>query len=223
MHKIITTIDKSTTLYSEKFDEHYHSTFGAINESTHIFINEGLLYSKLKTVNIFEVGFGTGLNAFLTYIQSQKLNIEVNYTCIEKYPIDLQIANQLNYPNLISPQNKNVFELLHSCKWEENILINNSFNFKKVLKDFTEFEFSDKYDIIYFDAFAPEKQPELWRLEIFKKIYDALNNQGILTTYSSKGIVKNNLREAGFSVKRLKGPEGKRHILRAEKNNDNKI
>jgi len=223
MHKIITTTDKSNTLYSEKFNEHYHSTFGAINESSHIFINEGLLYSKLKNVRIFEVGFGTGLNAFLTYIFCQKHNISVNYTCIEKHPIEIQIADKLNYPELISPENKNIFNLFHSCKWEENIIINKSFNFKKVLKDFTKYNFSEKYDIIYFDAFAPEKQPELWSFEIFKKIYDALNNRGILTTYSSKGIVKNNLREAGFTVKRLKGPEGKRHILRAEKIEDNKI
>ncbi|MBI9053905.1 MAG: tRNA (5-methylaminomethyl-2-thiouridine)(34)-methyltransferase MnmD [Bacteroidales bacterium] len=223
MTKIITTKDKSTTLYTEKFDEHYHSTFGAINESLHIFINEGLLYSNLKTVNIFEVGFGTGLNAFLTYIQSQKSNITVNYICIEKFPIQKNIANQLNYPELLSPENKSIFNLFHECEWNKDIAINELFTFKKVLGDFTKYDFDNKYDIIYFDAFAPEKQPELWNLSIFQKVYTVLNNKGILTTYSSKGIVKNNLREAGFIVKRLKGPEGKRHILRAEKTEDEKF
>jgi len=217
MPKIVNTLDKSTTLFTKKFDEHYHSTFGAINESMHIFINEGLLYCNLNSINIFEVGFGTGLNAFLTYLQSQKSNLTVNYTSIEKYPIEARTANLLNYAELLSPENKNIFKHLHTCKWNEKIKITESFYLKKVLSDFTIFDLIDKYDLVYFDAFAPEKQPELWTFDIFKKIYNALNNNAILTTYSSKGIVKNNLREAGFIVKRLKGPKGKRHILRAEK------
>ena len=217
MLKIISTTDGSDTLYSQQFNEHYHSTFGAISESKHIFIKEGLNYRQLKSVNIFEVGFGTGLNAFLSFLESKKQNLTVKYTSIEKYPIDLDIITNLNYPKLLSQKHQNIFYQLHECKWNIEIELSKNFMFKKILFDFNKYEFTENFDVIFFDAFAPETQPELWSTENFTKIYNALNNQGILTTYSSKGLVKNNLREAGFIVKRLKGPKGKRHILRAEK------
>ena len=217
MIKIVSTTDGSDTLYSPQFNEHYHSTFGAISESSHIFIREGLNFCKLKSVNIFELGFGTGLNAFLSFLESKKQNLTVKYTSIEKYPITHDIIKNLNYPKLLSQKHQNVFNQLHECTWDKEIKISENFVFKKILIDFNKYEFTENFDVVFFDAFAPETQPELWSTENFRKIYLALNNFGILTTYSSKGIVKNNLREAGFIVKRLKGPKGKRHILRAEK------
>lgn len=218
MNKIILTDDSSNTLYSETFKEHYHSTNGAINESMHVFIQSGLHYLTLKFVNILEVGFGTGLNAFLTFVNAQELNIDVNYTTIEQYPVDIEIINKLNYTNLISEENQKKFQLIHACPWNEEIQIASNFKITKELIDLKKYEFPRNYfNLIYFDAFSPETQPELWTQSIFTKLYLSLKKGGILTTYSSKGIVKNNLREAGFSVKRLKGPIGKRHILRATK------
>lgn len=217
MTNIIKTNDGSNTLFSGKFKEHYHSTYGARNESTHVFIETGLNYCQLKSIKIFEVGFGTGLNTILTYIESIKRNLRVEYTAIELFPIDLEIINQLNYTEFLSADQKTVYSKLHNCKWNENVKISSNFTFRKINSDFNNYIFSNKYDIIYFDAFAPDKQPEMWSAKNFAKIYEALNKQGILTTYSSKGMVKNNLRSAGFKVSRLNGPTGKRHIIRAEK------
>lgn len=217
MIKIISTKDGSDTLYSPQFNEHYHSTFGAINESKHIFIKEGINFRQLKSVNIFEMGFGTGLNVFLAFLEAKERNITVRYTSIEKYPVELETIKKLNYTKLLSTENQNIFNLLHECDWNKGINLNGNFTFKKILNDFNKYQFTENFDIVFFDAFAPETQAELWSTENFKKIYTALNNYGIITTYSSKGLVKKNLREAGFIVKRLKGPEGKRHILRAEK------
>ncbi len=215
--KIINTSDKSDTIFNSKYNESYHSTYGARSESTHVFIETGLNYCQLKSIKIFEVGFGTGLNTILTYIESIKRNLKVEYTAIELFPVDLEIINQLNYTEFLSVDQKDVYSKLHTCKWNENVKISESFTFQKTNSNFNNYIFSNKYDIIYFDAFAPDKQPEMWSTKNFAKIYEALNKQGILTTYSSKGIVKNNLRSAGFKVSRLPGPIGKRHILRAEK------
>ncbi len=217
MTNIIKTNDGSNTLFSGKFKEHYHSTYGARSESIHVFIETGLNYCQLKSIKIFEVGFGTGLNTILTYIESIKRNLRVEYTAIELFPVSLEIINQLNYTEFLSANQKDVYSKLHTCKWDENVKISSNFTFRKTNSDFNNYVFSNKYDIIYFDAFAPDKQPKMWSAENFAKIYETLNNQGILTTYSSKGIVKNNLRSAGFKVSRLPGPIGKRHILRAEK------
>ncbi|MCG8410365.1 MAG: tRNA (5-methylaminomethyl-2-thiouridine)(34)-methyltransferase MnmD [Bacteroidales bacterium] len=219
MIKVIPTSDKSNTLYSEQFDEHYHSTHGAINESMHIFIKEALLYSSLKKATIFEVGFGTGLNAFLTFIESLKNDLSITYISLEKYPVDIDTSKQLNYADIIAPEYLSEFMKMHSSAWNEQVIINNGFKLIKILDDFNQYELKEKVDIIFFDAFSPDTQPELWSFPNFKKLYNALNDNGILITYSSKGIVKDNLRKAGFVVKRLKGPVGKRHIIRAEKKN----
>ena len=214
---VLKTNDGSNTLYSPDFKEYYHSTFGALSESIHVFIQAGLNHCQLKSIKIFEVGFGTGLNAILTYIESIKRNLRVEYTAIELFPVSLEIINQLNYTEFLSDDQKSVYYRLHTCKWNETVKISSNFTFQKINSDFNNYIFLNKCDIIYFDAFAPDKQPEMWSSENFAKIYEALNNKGILTTYSSKGIVKNNLRSTGFKVTRLNGPKGKRHILRAEK------
>jgi len=217
MNKIITTTDNSNSLYSDIFKEHYHSTHGAINESKHIYIDSGLIYLKLKTINIFEVGFGTGLNAFLSYIEGKQHRLKINYTSIEKFPINKKTAQKLNYAKILLPKQQDLFMKLHESDWNKKVQIDDTFTLTKIHSDLKDYLFTDDFDLVYFDAFSPETQPELWSKDIFQKIYDALNRDGILTTYSSKGIVKNNLREAGFNVERLKGPIGKRHILRASK------
>lgn len=211
------TSDGSHTLYSTDFQEHYHSINGAINESTHVFINAGIKTCNKTHINIFEVGFGTGLNTLLTYIYALQNNLTINYHAIELYPIDHKILEKLNYSEIINPDFKNTFENIHKSPWNNNSMINSNFYLTKIQADFCKYELRDNVDLVYFDAFSPETQPELWSLENFHKIYSALNPGGFLVTYSSKGLVKQNLRNAGFDVKRLKGPVGKHHMIRATK------
>lgn len=215
--KIRKTDDGSQTIHSEQFNENYHSTFGALSESKHVFIEAGLNYSKLKSISIFEVGFGTGLNAILTYIEGKKRNLKINYTAIELYPVNIKQIGDLNYHQFFQKSDYNKFALMHSTEWNKKVDIASHFTLTKIKSDLTNFNMSGNYDIIYFDAFSPGTQPEMWSFEIFKKIYDSTNQNGILTTYSSKGLVKNNLRSAGFKITRLPGPKGKHHIIRAEK------
>jgi len=215
--KIIHTKDGSSTLYSPTFNEHYHSVFGAINESKHVFIEAGFNFLNLSSIKIFEIGFGTGLNALLTYIESAKKEVTVDYSAIELYPVTQDVIQQLNYTQSLSEEIKETFDKLHKVSWNKKIEISNHFHLTKIKADFNDYLFTEKYNLIFFDAFAPEKQPALWSHQIFAKIFEAMDNQGVLTTYSSKGLVKQNLRNAGFQLERLPGPEGKRHMLRAVK------
>ncbi len=215
--KIIHTKDGSSTLYSPTFNEHYHSVFGAINESKHVFIEAGFNFLNLSSIKIFEIGFGTGLNALLTYIESAKKEVTVDYSAIELYPVTQDVIQQLNYTQSLSEEIKETFDKLHKVSWNKKIEISNHFHLTKIKADFNDYLFTEKYNLIFFDAFAPEKQPALWSHQIFAKIFEAMDNQGVLTTYSSKGLIKQNLRNAGFQLERLPGPEGKRHMLRAVK------
>ncbi|MGC9375464.1 MAG: tRNA (5-methylaminomethyl-2-thiouridine)(34)-methyltransferase MnmD [Bacteroidales bacterium] len=215
--KIIHTKDGSSTLYSPMFNEHYHSVFGAINESKHVFIDAGLNFLNLPSIKIFEIGFGTGLNALLTYLESVKKEVTVDYSAIELYPVTQEVIQQMNYTQLLSEESKKTFDQFHKVSWNKKIEISNHFHLTKIKADFNDYLFTEKYNLFFFDAFAPEKQPALWSYQNFAKIFKAMDNQGVLTTYSSKGLVKQNLRNAGFQLERLPGPEGKRHMLRAIK------
>ena len=217
MTSIIKTNDGSNSIYSNIFNDQYHSLHGAFQESEHIYIQTGFNYCKQNPIKIFEVGFGTGLNTILTIREGLKRNIRIEYHTIELFPLGLNLINQLNYSEFLSPDLNVFYNQLHECKWNEEIEITKKFIFRKIKSDFHNYSFDKKFDLIYFDAFASEKQPTMWTTKIFTKIYNCLNQEGILTTYSSKGIVKNNLRDVGFYVKRLAGPKGKRHILRASK------
>jgi len=215
--KIIKTRDKSDTIFVKRYNEIYHSSHGALNESKHVFIQSGLQFIQLEKIRIFEVGFGTGLNAILSYLESLKKDIKIEYTGIELYPLDPELIDKLNFTDFIPKNEQAVFQLIHHSEWNKKNKLAPNFTFTKIQADFTSYQFNNCFDLIYFDAFAPEKQPEMWSLGNFQKIFDALNQEGILVTYSSKGLVKRNLREAGFKVKRLEGPAGKRHMLRASK------
>lgn len=211
--------DGSHTLYVPELDEHYHSTFGAINESKHVFINHGLkpAVEQHKQLQILEVGFGTGLNTLLTLLGNMDFKIE--YTTVEAYPLDRDIIRKLNFPDIL--QNGYAagwFEKIHLAQWGQSVRITNHFVLKKVHSKIEDVKFrKNQFHLVYFDAFAPDVQPELWRKNIFNKIYQSMKSGGILVTYSSKGIVKQNLRSAGFNVERLPGPEGKRHMVRGRK------
>ncbi len=211
------TEDGSHTLYIPELDEHYHSVYGAIQEAVHVYINAGLNFCDKKKINIFEAGFGTGLNTFLTYIETEKQGKEINYTSTELYPLEKDIIDNLNYSETIGYNKPDIFKSIHEASWNEETEISSHFKLNKIQTDLTIHKFKGPYDIVYYDAFAPEVQPELWSTDIFKKIYDSLSPGGILTTYCVKGIVKRALLECGFEIKRLPGPPGKREMLRAIK------
>ncbi len=213
--QIVTSKDGSHTLFVPELNEHYHSVNGAIQESVHVFIEAGLNQIKKGNINILEFGFGTGLNAFLTAIKSQNKNIF--FHSLEKYPIDINTINTLNYKEAFEGKYNQVFCKLHECNWENISRISDSFCLLKTECDFKTIELEPQYDLIYFDAFAPDVQPDLWSKEIFKKAYNALLPHGILTTYCAKGVVRRTMQEVGFKVERLPGPPGKREMLRATK------
>jgi tRNA U34 5-methylaminomethyl-2-thiouridine-forming methyltransferase MnmC len=215
--ELILTEDGSNTLYVPEIDECYHSSHGAIQESMHIFIEAGLKQSKKHEINILEIGFGTGLNAFLTLIEAEKSQKTIHFISLELYPVEIEKALKLNYSDLISPEFKEIFEKLHTSPWNETVQISPFFSLKKAEADFTKFEFTEKYDVIYFDAFSPEKQPEMWTVEQFEKLYNCCNFGAVLTTYCAKGAVRRAMEVAGFKVERLQGPPGKREILRGIK------
>ena len=214
MPKIIITSDKSPTIYVPELNEHYHSVNGAVQESEHIFINAGLKQIKKDTINILEVGFGTGLNAVLTYVEAEKNNKKIYYEAVEKYPLSIDIIENLLVENF--PE-KNLTLKMHKANWDKKVKISETFSLKKIKVDLKKYIPDNFFDLIYFDAFAPDKQPDLWTEEIFTKLFKVTNKNGILVTYSAKGIVKQALRNSGFTVKRLPGPAGKHHIVQAVK------
>lgn len=216
MAQIITTNDGSHTIVNEQFNESYHSQHGAIMESRHVFIEAGFQRIQKSQVAVFEVGFGTGLNAWLTLLEAEKNKQHVYYESIELYPIEISTSNALNFAALTGG-NLQQFALLHLCEWSKPVAVSPHFTLHKVRVNLLDYSIQEIFDVVYFDAFSPDTQPELWSKDIFSKIYKSLNHNGILTTYSSKGLVKQNLRAAGFTVQRLQGAGGKRHMLRAVK------
>lgn len=209
------TQDGSHTLYVTEIDECYHSTHGAVQESEHIFIKDGFRTCMKDTIHVLEIGFGTGLNAFLTLLETERQNKRVYYTAIELYPVEGEKAFQLNYPEQTQPEKRTAFERIHTSAWNEWQEITSFFQLKKINDDFTRINLTEKYDVIYFDAFSPEKQPEMWTEDLFKKLYLCTREKAVLTTYCCKGTVKRALKAAGFSIEKLPGPAGKREILRA--------
>ena len=209
--------DGSSTVFNEMVNEAYHSKHGALTESKHVFIEKGLMKVLKSHVRILEIGFGTGLNAILAFESAEKQNIQIEYCTIELYPLENQLVEQLNYNQYFEPSIQKVFMELHTCKWNEKIGISKNFVFKKFQENALEVKLSGLFDVVFFDAFSPEKQPELWTIEFFKSIYDKMNSGAVLTTYCAKGIVKRALREIGFVVELLPGPPGKRQMIRAFK------
>ncbi len=216
--RIVCTADGSHTLESSTGGECYHSTNGALQESMHVFINAGLKAVAGNQLNILEIGFGTGLNALLTLLEAEQKDCGIYYETIEKYPIDIDIASQLNYCDIFSVDKEKYFKPLHTSDWDKNVAISDGFVLKKCQVDILSFTPSrTDFNLVYFDAFSPDSQPELWSVDVFSKIYQHLQKGGVLVTYSSKGLVKQNLRSAGFTIERLQGAKGKRHMLRATK------
>ncbi len=228
--KIITTSDGSKTIQIENWDEQYHSIHGAIQEANHVFLKHGLLFfctelvsksnehvSKSQPISILEIGFGTGLNAFLTLIKAEKANQNINYVGVEAYPVSTDEIEQLNYVELISKNHADIFEKMHTVSWEIEHQITSGFQLEKQQKFFQDIKDENTFDIIYFDAFGARVQPDLWTEDIFRIMFNTLKENGVLVTYSAKGSVRRAMQAVGFIVERLPGPPGKREMLRAVK------
>ena len=215
--EIIITEDGSSSLRRKDLKEGYHSTFGAMAESNHIFINAGLRNIERKPqINILEIGFGTGLNALLSLEFALKEKQPIFYHTIEKHPLPNEITSKLNYGSLLYMEKE--LETLHSIPWEEKMKLNPYFEILKTAKAAEEISYKkDFFDLVYFDAFAPEFEDKLWQKEVFDKIFQSMKNNALLVTYCCKGEVKRTLKASGFKIEKLPGPKGKREILRARK------
>lgn len=220
--EIIKTGDGSATIYLPDWNEHYHSKHGALQEALHVFINTGFYHylskHKAQEISILEIGFGTGLNALLTCLEAEKNRVKVRYTGVEAYPVSSEELKALDYAEAVTAENASaVFEKLHETPWEKRSEISAFFSLQKEKKFFSEISAADEFDLIFFDAFGPRVQPELWSEEVFKNMYRCLRANGVLVTYSAKGDVRRAMQAAGFNVERLPGPPGKREMLRATK------
>ena len=218
--EILITSDGSTTLHLPEWDEQYHSKHGAIQEAYHVFLRAGFVVvtAKNKNISILEIGFGTGLNAFITYLEAKENKISVAYTGVEAYPIVADEVLKLNYvQELKATDSQEIFTKMHATSWEEAHVISETFQLKKRKQFFQEITDKDAYNLIYFDAFGAQNQPELWTEEIFLKMYQATKNNGVLVTYSAKGSVRRAMQKVGYTVERIPGPPGKREMLRATK------
>lgn len=226
--KLFLTEDGSITLFNESKKEYYHSIHGAVQESNHVFIDAGLGYAlkSKKTINILEIGLGTGLNALLSLIKLNTVNqnkevseilSKINYFAVEPDPLDSEIVNQLNYCDFLAvPQFFNSFKAIHSAPDCKEISLTDNFSFTRFLIPFQEYSSVEtKFDLVYFDAFSPEVEPLLWTETVFAKLNSMMNPGGAIVTYCSKGIVRRMMQACNFNTERLKGPPGKHEMLRA--------
>lgn len=217
--EIVETGDGSKTIRIVDLDENYHSSHGALQEALHVFIKNGLLEFKEKSqISIFEMGFGTGLNTFLSAIKSSELKLKIEYSGVEAFPISEDEIIALEYAQLVGDENVELYKKIHSSSWEEMNEISAFFTLKKIKNHLQNLELEkESFDIIYYDAFGPRVQDEMWSVELFQKMYDSLKVGGFLVTYCAKGQVKRNMKEVGFTIEPLPGPPGKREMTRAWK------
>lgn len=220
--EIIETRDGSSSLYLPEMNETYHSTHGAIAEAYYVFIKNGLEHylstNQNSSINILEIGFGTGLNALITANIAEIQNISINYFSLEPYPLDLAIIDKLNYTTQLKNFESTIlFEKIHNSKWEQLNQINEYFSLSKVKTQLLDFNSNINFDLIYFDAFAPSKQPEMWEICIFEHLSKMMNNKSQLITYCAQGQFKRNLKSTGFEVITLPGPPPKKEMVRGIK------
>ena len=215
--RLILTDDGSHSLYLPGMDEGYHSRFGAMTESRHIFINAGLASLPPGDTTILEVGFGTGLNALLTALHAGREKIRISYTTLEKYPLDQSLISRLNYGTLAGEGGEDLFRAIHEAPWNSPSAITDWFTLEKRLTDLTAEDPAGIFDLVYFDAFGPDKQPEMWSREVMHRIEAVTHPGSVFVTYSAKGELKRMLRSLGFEVQHLPGPPGKRVFTRAVK------
>lgn len=216
--KIIQTADGSTTIYIEDWDETYHSKFGAIQEAKYVFIANGLSLFEEQSVAVLEIGFGTGLNAFISLLEAEKKQQHIDYVGIEAFPIADEERAHLNYVTTLGAETyQEAFETMHNGPWDAKTVLSPYFTLTKKQQYFNEIDYKNRFNLIYFDAFGFRVQPELWTTEIFKIMYDALLENGTLVTYACRTAIIKALKEVGFKTEKLPGPPGKREMLRATK------
>lgn len=216
------TDDGSTTLYVPGLGDHYHSTFGALTESQHVFIKNGLLYLSekgMKELKIMEAGFGTGLNALLTLDVCLSSGLKVHYHGFDLYPVGKDVMAKLNYPELLgNPDLAVCFDRIHASAWDKKVEITGGFHLEKKLADWREYNLPKGFfDLVFYDAFGPEAQPGMWKEDTLNRVGESVTPGGVFVTYSARGEVRRNLKSAGFDVEKLPGPPGKRHVIRATK------
>jgi|SRR6185437_2597570 len=218
-HQLIQSEDGSHTIYLPALNETYHSTHGALQESQHVFIKYGLeeAAKNTKELTVFEVGFGTGLNALLTLQKSIQSNLTINYHTLEPYPLSEELVKSLNYPSFFEPDLQQLFYKMHNSAFEEVVELTSNFRFTKYKTTLQDFSKELKADVVYFDAFAPNKQPEVWSYSNLQKVYDLLNSHGILVSYCARGQFKRDLKALGMQVEALPGPPGKKEMTRGRK------
>jgi len=216
--EIITTNDGSKTIHLPDWNENYHSIHGAVQEAQHVFIKSGLSEISKQEIHILEIGFGTGLNAILTLNKAKETEQKIHYSGIEAYPIQLDELKALNYEDLPEiKENEELFWQLHSSEWNKTNNIAPLFDLYKIQLFLDDFQPpKNRYDLIYFDAFGPRVQPEMWSKEVFEKLFKSLKNEGLFVTYCAKGQVRRDLIEVGFQVEKIPGPPGKREMLRGK-------
>jgi tRNA U34 5-methylaminomethyl-2-thiouridine-forming methyltransferase MnmC len=219
---IVLTTDGSQTIRNDITGDTYHSIHGAIQESQHVFIKNGLEYFTQtfpkEKINILEVGLGTGLNALLTFQLARTLNLKVEYVALEAYPLSSELYSQLNYGS-----HNDILIQFHECEWDLPVCISQDFTFTKHQTRIESIELEEKkFDVVYYDAFAPNSQPEMWTPDLFNKLIVWMNIPSVLTTYCAKGEVKRSMRSAGYNIEKLQGPPGKREMIRANKSDQSK-
>ena len=213
--EILITSDGSTTIHLPDWNEQYHSKNGSINETYHVFIKSGLKEVIADKISLLEIGFGTGLNCFITYLEHQK---KIDYVGVEAYPVTLEEVDKMNFISVLDAEKeKQIFTKMHNVSWEKKHQITEDFSLLKRKQFFEDIDDENAFHLIYFDAFGARVQPQLWTVSIFEKMFKALKKEGILVTYSAKGSVRRAMQEVGFKVERLPGPPGKREMLRAIK------
>ena len=216
--EIFQTLDGSTSIHLPEWNESYHSKHGAIQEAYHVFISNGLSLFQNKPISILEIGFGTGLNTFITFLEASKTTQIIDYVGVEAYPVSPEEVLQMNYVSELNAlKQKAIFEIMHDSKWEEKIAISENFTLTKRNQFFKDIKDTNAFDLIYFDAFGYRVQPELWSTELFKIMFNSLKPCGVLVTYAARGVVKRSMIEVGFTVEKLPGPPGKREMFRATK------
>lgn len=215
---MIKTADGSKTIQLTDWNEQYHSVHGAIQEASHVFIDSGLRLFSNRKIKILEMGFGTGLNALITLKEAPGQELEIDYVAVEAFPVLSHEIEQLNYTEKLGANSmQESFQQMHASNWEEVIKLTDDFSLQKKRMDFLSVDDIQAYHLVFFDAFGPRVQPELWTPELFEKMFNALKKGGVLVTYSAKGSVRRAMQEVGFTVERLPGPPGKREMLRARK------
>lgn len=217
--KVIETADGSKTLFVPAMNEQYHSLNGALTESDYVFLEKGFRHHPSQTPKVFEVGFGTGLNALLTALEAEKSMRTTYYATIEKYPISNEEIQYLNYGNLLSPRANEIFHAIHKADWEKDVQISEFFVLNKIKADLKTCTFRNDnfFDLVFFDAFGPDKQPEMWQDKVMSKIFQLCSGGAIFVTYSAKGEIRRRMEASGFRMERLPGPPGKRQMLRGSK------